>query len=171
MTASNDTTQDQVTFRAVLYPHRSLGPRGFLILMTAIGVVSFVAGMVFWWVGAWPVVGFFGLDAALIYFAFKANYRSARAAEEIELGQNLLTLTRYDSNGRKVSFEFNPYWVRVLLTELTGGQTRLALTSHGRQIVFGNLLSHDERREFADVLSGRLADLRDGGIADPSLPV
>ena len=35
--------------------------------------------------GAWPVIGFFGLDVALIYLAFKLNYRSGRLYETIEL--------------------------------------------------------------------------------------
>ena len=67
----------------VLHPHRSLSPRGFLILMSAIGLVSFVMGMVFLLIGAWPVMGFFGLDVALIYFAFKLNYRSGRLYETV----------------------------------------------------------------------------------------
>ena len=50
----------ETDFSARLTPHRSLGPRGFLILMGIISAVSFVAGMIFWLAGAWPVVGFFG---------------------------------------------------------------------------------------------------------------
>ena len=81
-------------FRAVLYPHRSLGPTGFLILMSAIGGVSFVTGMAFLLKGAWPVFGFFGLDVALIYAAFKLNYRSGRLYETVELTPEALTVTR-----------------------------------------------------------------------------
>lgn len=160
MTASDPSTQDEATFRAVLYPHRSLGPRGFLILMTAVGVISFCAGLVFLLLGAWPVFGFFGLDVLLIYFAFRANYRAARASEVIELSERNLRLTRFDAKGREQSFDFNPYWVRVHLTELTGGQTSLALTSHGRDFEFGRFLNSDERREFAHVLQDRLVMAR-----------
>ena len=81
-------------FRAVLYPHRSLGPTGFLILMSAIGGVSFITGMAFLLKGAWPVFGFFGLDVALIYAAFKLNYRSGRLYETVELTPETLTITR-----------------------------------------------------------------------------
>ena len=38
--------------------------------MTFIGVVSFVAGVAFYLMGAWPVLGFFGLDLLVIYWAF-----------------------------------------------------------------------------------------------------
>lgn len=132
--------------------------------MSAIGIISFVAGMAFLMIGAWPVFGFFGLDAILIYLAFRANYRDARASEFVELDHRQLTLTRYDPKGREVSFNLNPYWVRVLLTEHTSGQTRLALTSHGQQIEFGKFLNNDERREFARVLQDHLAAVRHGPL-------
>ena len=160
MTATQPTTQEAAVFRAVLYPHRSLSPRGFLILMSVIGAISFTAGLVFWWMGAWPVFGFFGLDVLLVYLAFRANYRTARAFEWIELDRKSLKLTRCDPKGRKVSFGFNPYWVRVLLSEDRNGQANLALTSHGKTIEFGRFLNDEERREFASILQDRLAIAR-----------
>ena len=41
--------------------------------MGFIGAVSFVAGIAFAMIGAWPVLGFFGLDVALIWYAFNAT--------------------------------------------------------------------------------------------------
>jgi uncharacterized membrane protein len=58
-------------FSAIVTPHRSLSSTGFLIVMAALGGVSFVAGMVFLMLGAWPVFGFFGLDVLLVYWAFR----------------------------------------------------------------------------------------------------
>ena len=65
----------------MITPHRSLPNVGFLVLMIAVGVVSFVAGMFFLMLGAWPVFGFFGLDVLLIYWAFRINYARAAAYE------------------------------------------------------------------------------------------
>ena len=45
-------------FSAIITPHRSLGSTGFLVLMLRIGGVSFVAGVMFLLLGAWPVFGF-----------------------------------------------------------------------------------------------------------------
>jgi uncharacterized membrane protein len=143
-------------FRAVLHPHRSLPPQGFLILMLAIGSVSFVSGMVFLLMGAWPVFGFFGLDVALVYIAFKLNYRAARAYELVELTPSTLTLKRVSPSGKTSSFEFNPYWVRVLFTERHDGGNHLKLASHGRELEFGRLLNDEERRDFAHALTGAL---------------
>lgn len=147
-------------FRAVLHPHRSLDPRGFLILMLALGGVSFITGLVFLSMGAWPVMGFFGLDVLLVYLAFKLNYRAARAYELVELTPATLKLTRVTPSGRSKEFEFNPYWVRVRFVEHPDGSNNLKLTSHGREFEFGRLLNDDERRDFARVLEGALATAR-----------
>jgi Integral membrane protein len=71
MAADNDRTQEPTIFSAVLTPHRSLGRKGFLILMTVLGLISFATGTAFLLAGAWPVFGFCGLDVLLIYFAFR----------------------------------------------------------------------------------------------------
>jgi uncharacterized membrane protein len=147
---------DASTFRAVLHPHRSLEPKGFLILMLAIGGVSFVMGVAFLMMGAWPVFGFFGLDVLLIYVAFRLNYRAGRAYELVELTPRTLTLKQVSASGKTKSFEFNPYWVRVLVTERRDGGNHLKLTSHGRELEFGRLLNDDERRDFAIALRDAL---------------
>ncbi len=131
--------------------------------MACLGIVSFVTGMAFLMMGAWPVLGFFGLDVLLIYIAFKLNYRSGRAYELIEISPDLLTLTQVDPKGRSKQHTFNPYWVRVRFTEHVDGRTNLRLASHGKELEFGRVLNDDERREFARVLEGALATARAGG--------
>jgi uncharacterized membrane protein len=164
MSQDDTARQEERAFRAVLHPHRSLGPKGFLILMTAIGSVSFVTGMVFLAMGAWPVMGFLGLDVALIYIAFRLNYRAGRIYETVELTPDLLTLTRVHPSGQRESFDFNPYWVRVRLAEAPDGRTDLRLASHGRELSFGRFLTDEERREFSDALAGALIATRSAQI-------
>ncbi len=72
-------------FSAELTPHRSLNRTGFLVLMAFLSFVSFAAGVAFWMMGAWPVFGFFGLDVLAVYWAFRINFRHARATEEISV--------------------------------------------------------------------------------------
>ena len=154
----NDAKEtDKITFRAVLTPNRSLSPTGFLVLMLAIGVVSFVIGVVFTYMGAWPVMGFFGLDVVLIYFAFRANYRAGRAFETVEVTPDTLTVIRFAKDGRSERFDFQTYWVRIFLDEEPSGRTHLRLRSHGKDFVFGRFLGDDERREFAGVLKSEVA--------------
>ncbi|WP_439543712.1 DUF2244 domain-containing protein [Hyphomicrobium sp.] len=156
MDSSGPAPADASVFRALLHPHRSLEPKGFLILMLAIGGASFVTGMVFLVMGAWPVTGFFGLDVLLVYIAFKLNYRAARAYELVELTPNVLTLKQVSASGKTRAFEFNPYWVRVLFSEWPDGRTHLKLASHGRELEFARLLNDDERRDFALALKDAL---------------
>ncbi len=144
-------------FRAVLSPHRSLGPRGFVILMTALCLINFAVGTAFWLIGAWPVLIFCGLDVALIYLAFKMNYRAGRAYETIDLTPDLLTVTSVEPSGRRRSCEFNPYWVRVALLEHHDGRIELELAHHEQRLVFARCLNDDEKREFAHALRAALA--------------
>lgn len=163
MTENAGPTQAQSHgFHAVLTPHRSLGPRGFLILMCGIGAISFVAGSVFLAMGAWPVFGFFGLDVVLIYWAFKLNYRAARLYETIDLTPALFQLTRVHPSGRTERFEVNPYWARVRLKEWPDGRTDLRVAERGKELAFGRFLNDDERRELATALTAALLQARGG---------
>lgn len=130
--------------------------------MLAIGGVSFVSGMVFLLMGAWPIFFFFGLDVALIYLAFRLNYRSGRLYETVDVWRENVALQRVHPSGRSERFEFNPAWVRVLLTEAKNGRTQLALASHGQAVSFGGFLTDDERRDFAAALKDALVTARGG---------
>ena len=67
-----------------------------MILISAIASVSFLAGMFFMAAVAWPVAGFIGLDVALIYLAFKTNYRWARMYETVRLSSDSLLVERVE---------------------------------------------------------------------------
>ena len=147
-------------FTAELRPYRSLGPAGFCMLMTFVILVSFIAGMSFMLAGAWPVLGFFGLDVALIYFAFRVNYRDARLFERVELDREALKVTRVDPWGRAKSWTFNPYWVRFHFHNAERDEPELKLSTHGQELVFGSFLNEDEKTEFGRVLAQSLAAIR-----------
>jgi uncharacterized membrane protein len=163
MTEKQEQMQDEPgAFRAVLMPHRSLGPTGFIVLMAALAGVSFATGIAFLLIGAWPVLGFFGLDVALVYVAFKLNYRSGRLYETVELTPARLTWTRVHPSGRREQFDCNPYWARVALRVRPDGRNDLRLVSQGRELSFGRFLTDDERRDFATALTGALVEARGG---------
>jgi uncharacterized membrane protein len=143
-------------FDAVLHPHRSLSPFGFVILMTCVGLVSFTAGIVFLLAGAWPVFGFFGLDAALIYIAFRMSYRSGQLHETVRLTRTALTVRRVSPSGAVKSWTFEPYWLRVEMDDPPEHHSQLRLTSHGRALVIGSFLSPAERLDLARALGTAL---------------
>src|SRR5436305_1607253 len=88
-----------VFFERVLLPHRSLPPHGFHLLMLFLGLLSVIAGTVSVAVGAWPICGFFGLDVAALYLAFRFSYRSARRREVLRLAADDFTVERVDIYG------------------------------------------------------------------------
>jgi uncharacterized membrane protein len=144
----------------VLAPHRSLPPAGFVAVMAVFAGISFVAGTIFVLRGAWPVMGFFGLDVALVYVAFHINYRSARRQERVRLAEDALTVERIDVRGARRSWRFQPYWLRVVLEEQPDDSNRLIISSHGRSLVLGSFLGAGERRSFAARLQDALARWR-----------
>jgi uncharacterized membrane protein len=146
-----------VFFERVLWPHRSLPPRGFRLLMLGLGVLSLLVGIIFVAAGAWPVCGFFGLDIALLYLAFRLSYRSARQRETLRLADDRFTVERVDIYGARRLWLFQPFWLRVVLEERRDESNRLLLASHGKSIVIGDFLAPPVRRDLAatlrDVLS------------------
>ena len=154
---------DDPHFSAVLAPHRSLGPKGFVVFMAAISAISFGTGLMFFMMGAWPVMGFMGLDVLLVYGAFRLNFRALRVYETVDLRAETLTVTRVDPRGREQSWRFNPYWVRLSLEERVGRMSELSLKSHGKRLVLGSFLTDPEREEFAAALNEALRDARGAG--------
>jgi uncharacterized membrane protein len=148
-----------VFFDAVLYPHRSLPPQGFMLLMLVLSVVSFAAGVSFVLLGAWPILGYFGLDVLLVYLAFRASYRSARMHEWVRLTEDTLTVERVGQRGERRRWQFQPFWLRVVLEE-RNETNRLVLTSHGRELVVGGFLAPAERRNLAVALKEALSRWR-----------
>src|SRR6478735_2866401 len=110
---SFDNREIQPIFEAVITPHRSLGRFGFAVLMMAVGIISFIAGMLFWLMGAWPVLGFFGLDVVLLYWAFRINFRRAAAYEVVTVTPVELRVRKVSHRDRVREWALNPLWVRL----------------------------------------------------------
>ena len=147
-------------YEAVLRPHRSLPPRGFLILMLAIAGVSFVTGVAFVAMGAWPVTGFFGLDVLLLYGAFRLSYRSGRVRETVRLAGDDLTVERTSVRGEVRTWRFQAFWLRLRLIEQGAERNRLLLRSHGRELAIGGFLTAEERRSLAAEINDALTRYR-----------
>jgi uncharacterized membrane protein len=163
MTDRNAPADEPALFCALITPYRSLGGAGFLVLMAAIGGVSFAAGIVFLILGAWPVVGFFGLDVVLIYWAFRINYRAARAYEEVMVTTSELRVRKVSHRGRVAEWSLNPLWVRLDRdTHEEFGIERLFLVSRGRKLPIGGFLSPGEKESFADALAAAIGEAKRG---------
>lgn len=162
---AQETGDDAPFFSAMLTPYRSLGPNGFLLLMLFVGAVSFISGLAFLLMGAWPVFGFFGLDALLIWLAFRLNYASAQAYEEVIVSRTEIIIRKVGPGKRRQEYRFNPFWVRLSITKLEDeGVTKLSLTSRGKNVDLGNFLNPEDRTSFAGAMANALATAKAGGI-------
>jgi uncharacterized membrane protein len=171
MTAGNDFNPEAAQpelFSALLTPHRSLNSTGFLVLMGFLSVVSFGAGVAFLLMGAWPVFGFFGVDVLAIYWAFRINFRHAKAIEEISVTPSELRVRRVSHRGHVAEWVLNPLWVQLdKETDPEFGIERLYLVSRGRRLSIASFLGPDEKASFAKALTAALQAARRGPTYNP----
>jgi uncharacterized membrane protein len=155
-------TEDAI-FDARLTPHRSLDRNGFRILMIATFCASAVISLPFYLMGAWPVVGFLGLDVLAIYFALKMSFRGARAYEDYRLTYFELRFARVTPGGRRREWRLPPVWVRLeRVDDEEYGPQRLTLHSRGRRWDIARFLGPDQKAEFATSFSRALAEAKRG---------
>ena len=110
--------------------------------MALVGGFSFIGGMFFFLLGAWPVVGFLGLDVLLVYWAFRANYRAAAAFEEVTVTPSELRVRRVSHRGEVAEWTLNPLWTQLdRETHEEFGVLKLFLVSRGRKLPVAGFLS------------------------------
>ena len=142
---------DRPLFDAVIHPYRSLGAEGFRILFFVILALNGVGAIVSVLLGAWPIIGFLGLDVLALYWAFRASYAQARAFERVVVDREALVVERVSENGAQQAWRFPSYWVSVWFD---GDEERgtITLRSHGQALEIGGYLSPFERKSFAEAL-------------------
>jgi uncharacterized membrane protein len=163
------TKRSETLFNAVLHPHRSLSARGFAWLMGIVSCVALTVGGVFFFAGAWPIFGFFGLDILLIYLFFRANYRSGQVYERVRLTDQALEVERGDHRGRHSLESLPPHWLQVLMDDPPRHESQVRLASHGRTLVVGAFLTPEERLDFDHALKDALHRLRNPVYDNPQL--
>jgi len=153
---------------AELAPNRSLKNPAFMALMIAIALISFTAGMLFITIGAWPVTPFFGLDALLVWLAFRISYRDGRMREWIKVDARDIEVVRRHPTGHMRRFRLPTAWVRLNLLNRDEHHAQIALTVHGKSLILGAFLSPNERGEFAEALGEAIRKARGPAAAqDP----
>jgi uncharacterized membrane protein len=163
MTSDNGFAPDPPLFSAILTPHRSLTSAGFLAVMLAIGGISFASGILFLVLGAWPVTGFLGLDVALVYWAFRANYRAANAYEEVTVTASELKLRKVSHRGEIAEWSLNPLWIKLdREVDEEFGTTRLFLVTRGRRLPVAAFLAPAEKDSFAAALGTAIGEAKRG---------
>ena len=110
-----------VHFATSLRPHRSLSPDGFKWLIRGAIAANLLIGLPMLLLGAWPVLGFMGLDVWLLWFLFKRSYLDARRSETLLLTDRELIVDRVAPDGEREQHRLDAYWLRVELSARTSG--------------------------------------------------
>lgn len=144
--------QTTVYFDATLTPNVALSPRAFMIVMGLVGAMSFFGGILFLSMGAFPVLGWFGLDALVIWFAFRKNFQNLAeetcvriTAEEIQL--------RHSRPGREPREVSLPTAFTRLSLELPDRRPSELRLAHGQvAYVIGRFLTPRERKSLFEAM-------------------
>ena len=162
------------SFRETLtiWPHRSLSPRGFLLVMAALGSLAFCIGLGFFLLGAWPVIGFLGLEILVVWFAFRMNYRAAERRQHLTATAAKLKIENVSPAGATTTTELPTAWVKVELTpreepEMHSRERRKVLVrSHGRTAELGQFLHPAETPKLAREVSQMVERAREAALRD-----
>lgn len=154
-------TQSNPLFAALLTPHRALGVSGIRLVALVYGVLALIPGIYFFLLGAWPVVGFLGLDAALLYWALSTSLKTGKAFEEVTLWPDELEVRHVTHKGGERYHLFNPFWVRLHVDrDFEERVTRLALRNRGEEVEIASFLNPDDKKSFAKVFGQALYKAR-----------
>ena len=161
---------EPVLFEAVSRPPRSLSARGMRWLCGLAGAGAAVPGVLFWVIGAWPILGFLGVEVTLVLGLVALHRRwSAAAVEVVRLTPGTLRVITANGRGGRQETAFEPYWTRVALVEETGGVARLRLEQRNRRVELGCYLSVEEKRDLAAALATALRRYRNPVFDNPQL--
>ena len=159
-------SKSQPLERLTIWPHRSLSRKGFLVLITILAGLLSTIGVGFFLAGAWPVIGFLGLELLVVWGAFKLNYRAAKVRETIETNTETLKIEHTDERGKSAITEFPVGWLRVHLSpsvtpdESSRYRQRVILSSHGRKAEVGAFLHPAEKAKLSREVDGMVSRSR-----------
>lgn len=154
-------TQARPLFAATLTPHRSLSRRGLRIVIAIFGVMASIPGMIFLSMGAWPIVGFLGLDVLLIWWALRAAMNNGGRHEQVTLWPDQLELKQVSSRGKEQIQRFSPFHVRLVIDrDINERTTALHLRTADGDTQIGAFLNTDDKTSFAKVFGTALKKAR-----------
>ncbi|WP_313058105.1 DUF2244 domain-containing protein [Agrobacterium cavarae] len=152
---------DQPVFSAELIPYRSLGRKGFRILLVLCALFAVLYGGFFLVTGAWPIGFFLGLDFLLLYIAFRANYRAAKVKEQVVVSRTNLSIRKFSPKGEVVEHRFNPFWARFRVRRHEEfGILSMHVSGEGRVTDIGSFLNPEDRESFAKAFRNALATVK-----------
>lgn len=158
-----------VTFEAVIIPHRSLGRRGLRWIAVSMAGLSGLVSLGLWMAGAWPVIGFTGLEAAAAVWLMRRHALGPRGSEMLLLSGAGLRVIRVDGKGRRTERVVDVGWLRADLDDRRGRVPALMLRGGGVALEVGAALGEAEKLSLAESLGDALERQRRPTFDNPQL--
>lgn len=147
------------SFKVTFKPNSALSvvsKQRIIILLT---LIPCVIGIVFCFLGAWPILPFVGLEVAALAYAFFYINKHEADYESISIEGESLVVERCVGDNLSQQ-KINPYWAKVVQHELPNGELHLYLQSHGKEIEVGRYLTRKQRELLARQLKQRTGTIR-----------
>lgn len=145
---------------AVLEPPRSLSTRGLNRVMMTIGAFSAVFSIGFLLAGAWPVVGFLGVEILALWLVFQWSFRAQTARTYVRVTADEVDVRKVDGWGRERRASMAAHFARVEFDRTASGPNALRLATSQRAYSLGEFLTPRERETFARRLMQAISDAR-----------
>ena len=117
---------------AVLEPPRSLSPRGFNRVMLILGGMSLISSLLFLSLGAWPVMGFMGLEFLALWLVFRFSFRAQRARTYVRVTAVAIDVRKVDGWGRERRASLASHFARVEFDRAADGPNALRVAASQR---------------------------------------
>jgi uncharacterized membrane protein len=144
----------------VIAPHRSLTPRGAVVLLAVVMAFNVMVAIFLLVVGAPPVLPFLGLDVLALWLALRASDRAARRVERVQVTAEAVTVSREDEKGARTVWTSPTAFTRVGVDHLGEHETRVRLMIYRKRLTLARSLSPDERTRFANALQDAIRAAR-----------
>lgn len=146
---------------AMLRPNRSLTPGALAVLLTLTAGGIGISMAIFLALGAWPVVGFLGLDAGLIWLAFHLHNRAAKEEwEQVRVTSQAVHVAARSRRRGEEHWVVSPVFARVDVHDPSAHTTRVELAAGRIRLLLGEFLSPPEREAFGAALRTAMAQAR-----------
>lgn len=148
-------TDSPTRFEAVITPHRSLGPRGLRWVIGFLATLSALVSTGLWLAGAWPVIGFTGLEVVLAVCLLLRHAAVRGESEVLLLSDDGLRIVK-TRRGVRSERALPVGWLRATLEERAGRAPALMLRSRRFAVEVATSLGEEEKRDLAVSLRAAL---------------
>lgn len=140
-----------VDYKIVARPNCSLSSSEMTRVVAILAIFSLSIAIAFGFAGAWLVFPFAGLELLALAYAFYLINCHAGDYESITIEGDRLAIEKHHRKNTS-QVVFHRYWAQVVLRETSGGEHRLWLRSHGKEVEVGRYMNDRQRLALAQQL-------------------